>query len=193
MTGFCSPDYTVYSLSLSRPEGEDCGRGEDTEGSRCVQAQGRRRQCRDSLAQQHTPHFEQPPPQADISVGYHRLNRPSVSLLVPFVQSIASWTGRLRPRFPRPLMLPSTRLEAATWRYVSEPTTFFTTYYRWSDHTSCSPSFVTLVASSVAVDQKVKIVAEAKIPKAADASKHKAGGGNVEICQLPAAPTPDLQ
>ena len=34
-----------------------------------------------------------------------------------------------------------------------------------------------------AVDQKVRIVAEAKIPKAADASKHKAGGGNVEICQ----------
>lgn len=33
------------------------------------------------------------------------------------------------------------------------------------------------------VDQKVKIVAEAKIPKAADAAKHKAGGGNVEICQ----------
>ena len=26
-------------------------------------------------------------------------------------------------------------------------------------------------------------MAEAKIPKAADASKHKAGGGNVEICQ----------
>ena len=33
------------------------------------------------------------------------------------------------------------------------------------------------------VDQKVKVVAEAKIPKAADASKHKAGGGNVEIRQ----------
>ena len=35
-----------------------------------------------------------------------------------------------------------------------------------------------------AVDQKVKIVAEAKIPKASDASKHKAGGGNVEIRTL---------
>ena len=33
------------------------------------------------------------------------------------------------------------------------------------------------------VDQKVKIVASPKIPKAADASKHKAGGGNVQICQ----------
>ena len=27
-------------------------------------------------------------------------------------------------------------------------------------------------------------MAEAKIPKATDAAKHKAGGGNVEICQL---------
>jgi hypothetical protein len=33
------------------------------------------------------------------------------------------------------------------------------------------------------VDQKVKIVASPKIPTAASASKHKAGGGNVEICQ----------
>ena len=33
------------------------------------------------------------------------------------------------------------------------------------------------------VDQKVKIVASPKIPKASDASKHKAGGGNVQICQ----------
>ena len=33
------------------------------------------------------------------------------------------------------------------------------------------------------VDQKVKIVASPKIPKAADAAKHKAGGGNVQICQ----------
>jgi hypothetical protein len=31
------------------------------------------------------------------------------------------------------------------------------------------------------VDQKVKIVAEAKIPKASDAKHHKPGGGNVEI------------
>ena len=36
---------------------------------------------------------------------------------------------------------------------------------------------------ALAVDQKVKIVAEAKIPKATEAAKHKAGGGNVEICQ----------
>ena len=33
------------------------------------------------------------------------------------------------------------------------------------------------------VDQKVKIAASPKIPKAADASKHKPGGGNVQICQ----------
>ena len=35
-----------------------------------------------------------------------------------------------------------------------------------------------------AVDEKVKIVASPKIPKASDAT-HKAGGGNVEICQPP--------
>jgi hypothetical protein len=39
------------------------------------------------------------------------------------------------------------------------------------------------------VDQKVKIVASPKIPTAASASKHKAGGGNVEICQLSASPS----
>ena len=33
------------------------------------------------------------------------------------------------------------------------------------------------------VDRKLDWKAEAKIPKATDASKHKAGGGNVEICQ----------
>ena len=32
------------------------------------------------------------------------------------------------------------------------------------------------------VDRKLDWKAEAKIPKATDASKHKAGGGNVEIC-----------
>ena len=42
---------------------------------------------------------------------------------------------------------------------------------------------VTAAASVCSVDQKVKVVAEAKIPKAADAAKHKAGGGNVEIRQ----------
>ena len=33
------------------------------------------------------------------------------------------------------------------------------------------------------VDEKVKIVASPKIPLAKEASKHKAGGGNVEIRQ----------
>ena len=32
------------------------------------------------------------------------------------------------------------------------------------------------------VDEKVKVVASPKIPLAKDAAKHKAGGGNVEIC-----------
>jgi len=41
-----------------------------------------------------------------------------------------------------------------------------------------------LCPAAGSVDEKVKIVAEAKIPKAADAAKHKAGGGKVEICQL---------
>ena len=45
-------------------------------------------------------------------------------------------------------------------------------------------------SSCVTVDQRVKVVAEAKIPKAADASKHKAGGGNVEICQPPTHSAP---
>ena len=44
-------------------------------------------------------------------------------------------------------------------------------------------SFVRSARCCVSVDQKVKIVASPKIPKAADAAKHKAGGGNVQICQ----------
>ena len=32
------------------------------------------------------------------------------------------------------------------------------------------------------MDRKLDWKAEAKIPKATDAAKHKAGGGNVEIC-----------
>ena len=33
-----------------------------------------------------------------------------------------------------------------------------------------------------AVDEKVKVIGSPKIPLAKDAAKHKAGGGNVEIC-----------
>ena len=82
-------------------------------------------------------------------------------------------------------MLPSTRLEAATSRYVSRADSCIVPRVR-ARHCLLlfmfSPLLVSLTACAHAVDQKVKIVAEAKIPKATDAAKHKAGGGNVEIC-----------
>ena len=75
----------------------------------------------------------------------------------------------------------STRLEAATSRSVRN-TAYSNGSIRVCLVGTCSLNCaVSLLSSSV--DQKVKIVAEAKIPKAADASKHKAGGGNVEIRQ----------
>jgi hypothetical protein len=83
-------------------------------------------------------------------------------------------------------MLPSTRQAEATCKYVRRR--------------QSPPSHALLCASSplgahisslrllcwpliCTVDEKVKVVGSPKIPLAKDAAKHKAGGGNVEICQ----------
>ena len=49
-------------------------------------------------------------------------------------------------------------------------------------HVSVSDCGVLCWSFVCVVDEKVKVVASPKIPLAKDAAKHKAGGGNVEIC-----------
>ena len=89
-------------------------------------------------------------------------------------------------------MLPSTSLEVATWRSVSPCllVSLLLLVLPCCVVLCWLLTLVVLLAAPWSVDRKLEWKAAPKIPTAKEAAKHKAGGGNVEICELITLHTP---
>ena len=109
--------------------------------------------------------------------SHRRLLLPS-----PAQSTSRSRSGR-RPKSRRPQTPPSTRPVEGTWRFVSALCHSPIVRTSLRHPLTIVRSLLPTTSSLITVDQPVRIVASPKIPTAADAAKHKAGGGNVEICQ----------